>query len=209
MTSPRASHYLRGVAAIALLAGGCNNRQAFTRPEPGLERMLQQPRGKPYRASRFFEDGRMMRVPPPGTVRHDGPRGGDTLIATGADAAGYARRVPIRLTADVLRHGRAVFEDVCATCHGILGDGVSFVAEKMELRKPPSFFEPRLMQLSPGRIFEIASKGYGLMPSYAGVLSAEDRWAVIGYIDALRVSQSAKLAELPPELQRQFREAPQ
>ncbi len=197
----------RGLAALALLASGCNNRQAFTKPEPGLERMLQQPRGKAYRGSQFFEDGRMMRVPPRGTVRRDAAYAGDVLIETGSDAQGFARRIPLHLSAQQLRHGRVVFEDVCATCHGILGDGVSFVAEKMQLRKPPSLFEPRVRELAPGRVFQTVSAGYGLMPAYAAMLSIEDRWAVIGYIEVLRASQSMRLAQLPPELRRHFSEA--
>lgn len=198
------------LGVVALFVGSavaCENRQAFRRPEPGLERMLVQPRSKPYRASSGFSDGRMMRTPPRGTLAREDEHAGEPLVSAGRTAQGYATRVPIRLTAAVLRRGRAVFEDVCATCHGVLGNGVSFVAEKMELRKPPSLFEPRIAALPPGRVFEIASVGYGLMPSFAAMLSVDDRWAVVGYLQVLRSSRATKLSELPPDLQRHFSEA--
>lgn len=194
-------------AVLAVALSACENRQAFRRPEPGLERMLTQPRGKAYGASRFFSDGRTMRMPPQGTVSREAEYAGDTAASTGRTASGYAERIPIPLSVDALRHGRSVFESVCATCHGILGDGVSFVAEKMEFRKPPSLFEARIVALSPGRTFEVITQGYGFMPSYAAMLSVEDRWAVIGYLGALRMSRAVKLAELPPDVQAHFRGA--
>ncbi|HET9933433.1 MAG TPA: cytochrome c [Polyangiaceae bacterium] len=193
-------------ALFATLLFGCDNRQAFRRPEPGLERMLTQPRSKPYRASTLFGDGRVMRTPPRGSVSREAVHSGDLLVTEGRTAQGYATRVPLRLTTEVLQRGRTAFENVCATCHGVLGTGVSFVAEKMELRKPPSLFEPRIVALPPGRVFEIVSRGYGLMPSFDALLGIDARWAVVGYLDVLRASRAIKLAELPPDLQRRFAE---
>lgn len=195
------------VASLVACLSACENRQAFRRPEPGLERMLTQPRTRAYAASAFFADGRTMRMPPEGTISREAQHAGDATAASGRTAEGYAARIPVHLSAEALRRGRSCFENVCATCHGILGDGVSFVAEKMEFRKPPSLFEARIVAMSPGRVFEVITAGYGLMPSYAAMLSVDDRWAVIGYMDALRMSRGVKLADLPPDLQARFMEA--
>ena len=38
------------------------------------------------------------------------------------------------------------------------------------------------------------------MPDYAHNLTPGERWAIVGYLSALQLSQSVKLDELPPEL---------
>jgi len=60
-----------------------------------------------------------------------------------------------------------------------------------------------------GHFFEVISQGYGLMPSYAAELDAQDRWAVVLYLRALRRSQAVALAEVPADIQKQLREEPQ
>lgn len=171
--------------------------------------MLVQRRGDPYGASSVFSDGRVMRSPPPDTVSRERPWNGNTLLETGRDANRYAVSLPIAVTQSVLERGHAEFDRVCATCHGLLGDGHSVVAEKMELRKPPSLLEPRIVALPPGKVFEVVSSGYGLMPSFAALLNEDERWATIAYLGALRLSQAAPLESLPETVRAElFREAP-
>jgi mono/diheme cytochrome c family protein len=193
------------VVAGSLLA--CDNRQAFHEPDPGLERMLVQPRGAPYGASSAFADGRTMRQPVPDTIAREQPFVGQSGIETGRAGAGYLQDIPLPVTRASLESGHVAFERVCATCHGVLGDGNSVVAEKMELRKPPSLHEARIAHLPAGKVFQVASVGYGLMPGYAALLSVEERWSVVGYLDALRLSQAAPVAALPASVQAELRQA--
>ncbi|HEY5372805.1 MAG TPA: cytochrome c [Polyangiaceae bacterium] len=190
---------------ITGLLSACDEGQAFHQPDPGLERMLVQPRGERYGASSAFADGRTMREPVPDTVSREQSFIGQTQIETGRSATDYVQNSPLLVTRASLEVGRVAFERVCATCHGVLGDGHSVVAEKMELRKPPSLHEARIAQLPAGKVFQVASVGYGLMPGYAALLSVEERWAVIGYLDALRLSQAAPVTSLPPYLQAALR----
>lgn len=177
-----------------LLLAGC----AF----PGME---EQPKYLSYRGSSFFEDGRAMRDPPPGTVPRE-RRGRGLLLLTGRQANGeYAQELPLALTVELAGRGQQAFEIHCATCHGLLGDGDSFVARKMALSPPPSVFR---REAPPGYFFTVISEGFGLMPAYKDTLEPEERWAVVGYLRALRLSQSARLEEVPPEVQRLLREAP-
>ena len=209
MRCERAKAGLLCAVLLGVVTVSCDNRQAFRAPEPGLERMLQQRRGDRYGASSFFEDGRVMRTPPPFSVAREQAAAGDKKMETGRDADGYAKLLPVPVTRVLLEQGQASFDRVCATCHGVLGDGVSVVAEKMELRKPPSLHEARIRELAPGQVFEIVSVGYGLMPSLASLLDVDERWAVIAYLDALRLSQAAQLAALPEALRADLRrEAP-
>ena len=76
----------------------------------------------------------------------------------------------------------------------------------MELRKPPSLLEEPVTAFPPGRIFQVISLGYGLMPSYAAELPVDDRWAMVAYLRALQLSQAAELAALPGDVRRGRRE---
>jgi mono/diheme cytochrome c family protein len=141
----------------------------------------------------------------PGTVAREQSFVGQSGVETGHDNAGYLEAIPLPVTRASLERGHAAFERVCATCHGVLGDGNSVVAEKMLIRKPPSLHEPRIAHLPAGKVFQVASLGYGFMPGYAALLSVEERWAVVGYLDALRLSQAAPIATLPASMQEELR----
>jgi mono/diheme cytochrome c family protein len=163
-----------------LLAVACDNRQAFHRPDPTLARMLEQRRTDPYEASEAFADGKTMREPPAGAIAQD-----------------VEDPSPPPITRALLVTGRTRFDVTCAICHGITGDGVSAVATAMRSRPPPSLHEPRFRALTRERLFTIVTEGYGLMPSYAGMLTPDERWAVISYLQALQLSQDAPIATLP------------
>jgi mono/diheme cytochrome c family protein len=184
MTVPR-------FALLCALACGCDNRQAFREPDPTLARMLDQRRADPFEASSAFADGKSMRTPPRGAVARD------------------ADRPPPAVTRALLATGRARFERVCGTCHGVGGNGESVVASKMTRRPPPSLHEDRLRALSREQLFAIASRGYGLMPAYEEMLGSDDRWAIVSYVKVLQMSQRAEVAALPADVRSELaKEAP-
>jgi mono/diheme cytochrome c family protein len=183
------------LVATAVALDGCDNRQAFHRPDPSLARMLEQRRADPYAPSAVFADGKTMRDPPRGTVARDDD---DDPSAQ-----------PPAITRALLIEGRRHFEVVCAACHGITGEGVSVVATKMRQRPPPSLLDPRYRELPRERLFAIVTGGYGMMPSYADMLRAPERWAVVSYVKALQLSQYATVAELPSDVRADLaKEAP-
>ncbi len=163
---------------------------------PRLDPMQRQQKYKAYQASEYYADGLAMRQPPAGTVRYGSAVG--EALATGAGADGKPlARIPVELTAELLTLGRKRFDVQCALCHGVLGDGESQVAINMSLRRPPSLHEFR--DLPDGYIFQVVSRGFGLMPSYANELPIRDRWAVVAYVRALQLSQHATLDQVPPD----------
>ncbi len=185
---------------------------ACTDPEPMVDQ--DQKKYRPWGENPFFVDGRSMRPLPAHVVPREAPTGPEVLL-TGRFAGQYVTELPLRVDRPLLETGRARFEIYCGTCHGLLGDGDSPVAHNMPLRPPPSLLvhqphDPEGVgreahaHLSPGHVFEVISQGYGYMPSYANELRVEERWAVVAYLEALRLSQTARLAELPPELRARF-----
>jgi len=173
------------LAALPLLAG-C----------PSLDPMWRQPKAQAYQASADQADGLAMRTPPAGTVQFRSLA--EPALATGRGPDGqYLRTAPVALEAKSLALGRKKFDIHCAVCHGVLGDGESQLALNMSLRKPPSFHQPVYRDAADGYLFDVATRGFGLMPGYAQELSDADRWAVVGYLRALQLSQSAGLDQVP------------
>ena len=172
----------RALIIAALLACACGD-------DP-LQRMIKQPKARPY------ED--TMSSPPPGTVpieRELGPVELLTGRVAAAPDAGYAARIPLAIDRAALERGRKRFEIICATCHGLAGDGQSIVARNMSLRPPPSLHA--FADRPDGFFFAVVTDGFGLMPSYRAELTVRERWEVVAYVRALQRSQAARLADAP------------
>jgi hypothetical protein len=69
---------------------------------------------------------------------------------------------------------------------------------------PPTFHTDRLREAPVGHFFDVITRGFGAMPSYAAQVPARDRWAIIAYIRALQLSQNATLDDVPPEARDQL-----
>jgi mono/diheme cytochrome c family protein len=164
---------------------------------PRLDPMQRQQKVKPYRSSPYYADGLGMRAPPAGTVPYGVLPPEEVRTGLGPDGKAVAI-APLPVDAKLLARGRDRFEVTCATCHGLLGDGESQVALNMSLRRPPSLHAFR--DVPDGHVFRVISEGFGLMPSYAAELSVEDRWAVVAYVRALQLSQSATMDQVPPDV---------
>jgi mono/diheme cytochrome c family protein len=181
--------------AVAWLVG-CDNGDAT----PDWSRMITQPKLLPYGDSELFDDGRAMRPLPAGTVPRAWIADPARRIGRGANG-GNVDRVPLPITRALLERGRQRYAIACATCHGVAGDGDSAVARHMQRRRPPSLHEARIVALAPGALYRVITAGYGVMPSYAKLLSSDDRWAVVAYVRTLELSWTARLDGLPAPLQ--------
>jgi mono/diheme cytochrome c family protein len=196
---------------FALSAVGCDENIL----DPMADR---QPRAARYKESHFYADGLSMRAAPEGTV----PRERITLnprLSTGREPDGpmqmnaepmpnYVATVPIPVSRKLLDLGRKRFDITCGTCHGPLADGKSIVGSQMALRPPPSLIDPKYVAKPAGYIFEVASKGFGMMASYAAELTVEERWAVVAYLRALQLSQTTAVGALPPDVRQQLEALP-
>ncbi|NUO51777.1 MAG: cytochrome c [Polyangiaceae bacterium] len=178
---------------VPLLWGAC---AAVGCESVDLKRMIHQPSFRPYEANPAASDGMAMRQPPPGTVPRSRVLGPSALV-DGTEDGAYVSSLPIALDRGVLERGQNRYGIFCAACHGHAGDGKSKVAASMALRKAPSLVAGAIAEYPAGRIFEVVSRGYGLMPSYAHKLEINDRWAVVAYVQALQLSQGVALSSLP------------
>ena len=151
--------------------------------------MNDQHKFQPYEATPLFADGRGMQSPPlghrPARSRRRPPRlhrrrrrrhirrrdPGAADAASSVDGPlrlrDLLRRLPRPRRQRPLRRSRATWS--CAS----------------RRRSSPS----RCARFPAGRIFQVATDGYGLMPSYAIELSTRERWAVVAWLRALQLSQ--------------------
>ncbi|MFL5321426.1 MAG: c-type cytochrome [Myxococcaceae bacterium] len=188
---------------LALFSLGCeSNKDDF------FMRMTTQPKYKYYQQSEFWQDGRAMRTPPPGTISRE--MRDELPLKDWKNADGvYASNFPaaLKVTPELIQHGQHKFTYLCANCHGINGDGHSIVGENMALHPAPSLVA--LKDRPVGYFVEVASNGYGLMPNFAGELNLEDRWAVAAYVKSLQLSQGVPFDQLPPDIQQKVMSQPQ
>jgi mono/diheme cytochrome c family protein len=176
------------IPAAGLALVGCSVPSEF------LQRMEEQAKYEYYEKSEFWADGKAMRTPPEGTVPRERPVGNPGLT-TGRVNGALVTSIPLELNRQVLEDGQKHYNIVCAQCHGRLGDGNSVVAENMALRLPPSL--QQLANKPDGHFFAAITEGYGVMPSFAGELNIQERWAVVAYVRALQRARTSQVGGQP------------
>jgi hypothetical protein len=169
--------------------------------------MYDQPRFEPYETSEFFDDGSSARLLVAGTVPRRDPRDqgpwSEELFTTGKTAGKLALSLPFPVDRAVIERGQDRFRIFCTPCHGELGDGRGMIVQR-GLNPPPSFHSDELRKKPVGHYFDVMTRGFGTMYSYASRIPARDRWAIAAYIRALQVSQHSLASELPTEDQGQL-----
>lgn len=191
-----ASFQLVALAVPLVLAAGCT------------QDMADQPRYEPLEASGFFANGMASRPLVEGTVARGHLRT-DADFYEGRQGAQLTSAVPVPavaaslgLTGDEAQLRRAIlllgqqrFDIYCAPCHDRAATGQGMVVLR-GFPAPPSLHSERLRQAPDGHLFDVASRGFGRMPSYADQVSTADRWAIVAYVRALQLSQHAPAADL-------------
>ncbi|NYT35383.1 cytochrome c [Allopusillimonas soli] len=184
---------------------------------PGCERMMHnmydQPRGNTYGTSSLFPDGAASRTPPAGSVAHArGARPGSSSGRLGADRAERrardeaAQTQPYPIDMKLLARGQSRFSIYCLPCHSPVGDGDGRIVRR-GFPSPPSYHSERLRKVHDRYIYDVISKGYGVMASYADRIAPADRWAIVAYVRALQISQHARVDRLPVDIQKKARHA--
>ncbi|HVU33803.1 MAG TPA: cytochrome c [Opitutaceae bacterium] len=170
------------LSTLALCSAGCGNmkHQRYLRmDEPSAN----------------LPHGTSAQLPPEHTVRHRA-RLPDPAFETGERDGKLLNAIPVPVTPELLARGQQRFNIYCAVCHGPDGYGDGIVVRR-GFPAPPSYHDARLRNAPVGHFFQVMTRGYGAMYSYADRLTANDRWAVAAYIRALQLSQHARVADLP------------
>ncbi|HEY4145805.1 cytochrome c [Pinirhizobacter sp.] len=176
-------------AAMLCLLTGC---------ERGMHQMYDQPRYRTQQPSPLFADGNSARVGPHGSVAVTGGVAADTSSGRRGVLASRPAPEPAAWDLATLQRGQQRYDIYCAPCHGATGSGDGIVVQR-GFPAPPSYHTDRLRQAPDSHLFDVISNGYGVMYRYGDRISTGDRWAIVGYIRALQLSQHATRDRLRPE----------
>lgn len=203
---------LAGVAGAALLSG-CRGTPSAEPPVHLNPNMDTQDKYKPQRISTFFEDGRAMRPPVPGTVGRDmvdtqmlGKKDDrflreDDAFWRGQDENGkHIEKLPVKVDLALVERGQARYNIYCAPCHDQAGYGQGTVAIRGKLNVP-SYHQDYIRGYKDGYIFDVISNGSPsqIMKGYKHQIPVADRWAIVAYLRALQRSQNATSADVPAD----------
>ena len=170
------------LALSVLLLAGCDN-------------MKDQPTHRPLEPEPRRSDGSALIRPAMNTFARDDPAPGDP-VTTGFRNGAPLTQSPVEFTAEVLVRGRERFQIYCAVCHGEDGYATGIVVRR-GFPAPPTYHDDRLRSAPDGHLFDVITRGYGVMLPFADRITPADRWAIVGYIRALQRSQHATMADVP------------
>jgi mono/diheme cytochrome c family protein len=148
------------LAALAL--AGCNQNLTMSDQRKLAE----------WERSSVFRNGKVMQVPPEGSVSRE------------QDLQNILAEKP-PMTLALVQRGRERFNIFCSECHGYGGDADGMVVQR-GFPRPPSFNEAQLVNAPDEHFVDVITNGHGVMYSYADRVPPADRWAIAAYIRALQ-----------------------
>lgn len=176
------------MAAIAALAlSACSNAPN----SPGYEYMPDMYRSPSleYYSTHTLNGDTLMTAKQPvaGTIA----RGHMPAMPHGMDyeKAGMYLKNPIALNDNVMKDAEVLYGKFCVHCHGEAGKGDGKVGQK--LPGAPPAYDGALKNLPEGKIFYSISNGKGMMGPHAPLLSVEERWKLVHYVQKLQGPKAA------------------
>lgn len=111
----------------------------------------------------------------------------------GYEQAGLYLKNPIAYSEAVEKEGEVLYGKFCVHCHGATGGGDGKVGLKLP-GAPPAYSGP-LKNLPEGKIFHSITYGKGLMGNHATILTQEERWKLVYYVQKLQGPKEAAVAD--------------
>ena len=180
---------------VFLFFFGCQGMPSKKPPIHLNPNMDNQEKFKPQESNPLFENNMSMRTPVEGTVAR-GYLYDDNLFYYGKDKDGnFVSKVSDVTDVDemfILR-GKERYNIYCSVCHGYTGEGDGLVAQNDEYPLiPTSLHSNTLDNKTDGYFFDVISNGVRNMPGYSHQIEIKDRWAIVSYLRALRLTRENK-----------------
>jgi mono/diheme cytochrome c family protein len=107
----------------------------------------------------------------------------------GYEQAGLYLKNPIPHSDKVVAEGEVLYGKYCIQCHGASGGGDGKVGQK--LPGAPPAYNGTLKNLPEGKIFHSITYGKGLMGNHASILTQEERWKLVYFVQKLQGPKEA------------------
>lgn len=146
--------------------------------------MAYSPAYKASTANEVTRDGKTMIEPVEGTIARGKMPHLYGQTEDEAERAGRELRSPHSVTRARIDRGEYLYQDYCASCHGVDAKGNGKVVQK-GFPAAPSLREGRVTDFAAGRIYHVITAGYGIMPSHGVQMTIADRWDVAHYVKSL------------------------
>jgi len=205
--------FLVGLFAVA----GFRGQKSDKPPIEIFPDMDHQPKVKAQVPSDFFADDRGNRQPVPGTVPlgYEAPvskenpfpdegkyrmvrySSGTDYMNTGRFGDQWGTGIPLPVTAELMQRGQERYTIFCGVCHGASGGG-NGVAGQYGLVAIASLHQDRLREMADGEIYNTIVMGKNTMLGYGSKIPLDDRWAIVAYVRALQMAQTATINDVPP-----------
>lgn len=185
-------------AALTMGLAGCRGDLATDPPIHLNPNMDNQKYIQAQEPSTFWKDGRGMRPQVPGTIAI-GELHESTRLYQGTVRGKPVKKLPVKLTENLLKRGQARYNIYCRPCHGRTGTAKHApVPTRGMVIQPTSYLEPRLRRAPIGHFFQVITNGIRNMPSYAVQIPVRDRWAIAAYVRVLQIAGSQPIERIPP-----------
>jgi mono/diheme cytochrome c family protein len=209
--------YLLAVVLVVGFAGFRGDKFTHT-PLEILPDMDQQAKVKAQQTNYFFGDGVGARKPVAGTVpmglhlpektaaegghQENGYSHGSDYYNTGVIGDFYGDGFPEQIKVDValINLGRERYDIHCSRCHGESGNGAG-VLSKYGIANIFNFHQPAFTSptdaayRSNGQVFDVITKGKGLMGPYGANTTVKERWAIIAWLRTMAMARSAPVSD--------------
>lgn len=208
-----------GLFLVLLVAvAGFRGQKSGKPPIEIFPDMDHQPKVKSQVPSKFFADDRGNRPPVAGTVplgyemplsknnpfpdegKYRGVRfaAGTDYFNTGRFGDQWGTGIPLPVTPELMQRGKERYTIYCAVCHGASGAG-NGVSGQYGLVAIASYHQDRLRNMGDGEIFNTITRGKNTMLGYGANIPVDDRWAIVAYVRALQLAQTATINDVPPD----------
>ncbi len=180
---------IAGVVAIAVTS--CSKHDANS---PGVEYMPDMYRSPSLETNSFsviknsdgsFDTIQTNRIPVAGTIARGFMPFPYAGTPEGYEQAKQNAHNPLERNDANTKSGEDLYGKYCVHCHGATGQGDGLVGGKLP-GPPPPYTAPDKINMTEGELFHIITYGKGLMGPHASLLTQEERWKLVLYVQHLQ-----------------------
>lgn len=181
-------YYISSLFVLSMVLSSCFH----DKEHPGYEyapQMYDPVAYDPDKPNPVFADGKTAQKPAEGSI----PRGYEAFDYLNTiedyERAGTELKNPVPLNEKTLAEGKQLYLNMCSHCHGKEGKSDGAIVASGKFPPPPAYNSENLKSLPEGKMFFSITYGKNLMGPHASIVSKEERWKIIHYIQTLQKLQ--------------------